>query len=296
MKGYDLIKGMGYIDDGLVEEALNAEAAGAPAAQKEKIGFGEKLKAFFFGRSAGRWVAAAACLAIAVYAGWGITQSSKDAAPQASEPMYMSDSAKNSESSGYYYAGAAEAEENTIEDAQVEAEEADEPRETEPTEAAPEAVEEPAEAPGEMTVTVASVPAALEPDVELDAVTEMIESYPGDYSSACYVVPGPGEVGYSMPLQDAMAEYDRTVTYRVFVDIFKDGEETPMDGSDKEVAKLLDMLYRDYGITTALEKVKDANGKKHVYPTLHATFDQLRRFPGDEDHGWMLFLYDEKAE
>ena len=285
MKGYDLIKGMGYIDDEFVEEALNAEAAGAPAAQKEKSGFGEKLKAFFFGRSAGRWVAAAACLAIAVYAGWGITQNSKDAAPQASEPMYMSDSAKNAEDKEIYYAGAAEAEEDVMEDAQVEAEEADEPRETEP-----------AEAPAEMTVSVASAPAALEPDEELDAVTEMIESYPGDYSSACYVVPGPGEVGYSMPLQDAMAEYDRTVTYRVFVDIFKEGEETPMDGGDKEVAKLLDMLYRDYGITTALEKVKDANGKKHVYPTLHATFDQLRRFPGDEDHGWMLFLYDEKAE
>ena len=133
-------------------------------------------------------------------------------------------------------------------------------------------------------------------DEELDAVTEMIESYPGDYSSACYAVPAPGEVGYSMPLQDAMAEYDRTVTYRVYVDIFKAGAETPMDGDDKEVAELLGMLSRDYGITTALEKVKDANGKKHVYPTLHATFDQLRRFPGDEDHGWMLFLYDEKAE
>ena len=147
-----------------------------------------------------------------------------------------------------------------------------------------------------VTTTVAATPAATEPEEELDAIGEMIESYPGDYETACYVVPAPGEVGYSMPLQDAMAEYDRTVTYRVYVDIFKAGAETPMDGDDKEVAELLGMLSRDYGITTALEKVKDANGKKHVYPTLHATFDQLRRFPGDEDHGWMLFLYGEKAE
>ena len=284
MKGFDLLKGMGYIDDDIAGEALDTQVEAKPA-QEKKAGFAEKLKGFFFGRSAGRWVAAAACLAIAVYAGWGITQNSKDAAPQASGPMYMSDSAKNAESNEYFYAGTAEAEEDVMEDAQVELSEAEEPRETEP-----------AEAPAEMTTVVASAPAAMEADEELDAVTEIIESYPGDYSSACYVVPGPGEVGYSMPLQDAMAEYDRTVTYRVFVDIFKEGAETPLDGSDKEVAKLLDMLYRDYGITTALEKVKDANGKKHVYPTLHATFDQLRRFPGDEDHGWMLFLYDEKAE
>ena len=146
MKGYDLIKGMGYIDDEFVEEALNAEAAGAPAAQKEKSGFGEKLKAFFFGRSAGRWVAAAACLAIAVYAGWGITQNSKDAAPQASEPTYMSDSAKNAEDKEIYYAGAAEAEENMMEDAEAEVAEAEVEGEDivieEPTEEADVPVEE----------------------------------------------------------------------------------------------------------------------------------------------------------
>ena len=295
MKGYDLLKGMGYIDDDLAGEALDAQVKAGPAAQEKKAGFGEKLKDFFFGRSAGRWVAAAACLAIAVYAGWGITQNSKDAMP-ASAPMLSSDSAKNSEE-GYFYAGT----EGAAEEAETEesiTESKEEPRETEQSMAA----EEPAEMP-EMDVasagiptTVASAPMATEPDEELDAVTEMIESFPGDYSNACYAVPAPGEVGYSMPLQDAMAQYDNTVTYRVLADIFPEGAEEPLAGDDKEVAKLLDMLFRDYGITTALEKVKDADGKKHVYPTLHATFDQLRHFPGDEDHGWMLFLYDERVE
>jgi hypothetical protein len=135
---------------------------------------------------------------------------------------------------------------------------------------------------------------ATEPEEELDAISEMIEGYPGDYSSYCYAVPAAGQTGYSVALQDAMAVYDNTVTYRVYVEIFKAGADTPLKGDDKEVAKLLSMLSRDYGITTALEKVKDANGKKQVYPTLHATFDQLRHFPGDEDHGWMLYLYDEK--
>ena len=273
MKGYDLIKGMGYIDEDLAAEALEAEAAGAPAAQKAKSGFGEKLRAFFTGKSAARrWAAAVACLAIAAYAGWGITQGGKSAAPQASQPVYMSDSAKNAEDGEYYYAGAAEAEE------------ADEPRETEP-----------AEAPAEMTTAVASAPEAMEPEEEFDAVTEMIESYPGNYGNACYVMPGPGEVGYSMPLADAMAEYGDAVTYRVCADIFRDGEETPMDGDDPEAAELLNMLFRDYGITTALETCTGADGKVQVWPTLHATFDQLRNFPADGAHGWMLFLYDEKV-
>ena len=133
-------------------------------------------------------------------------------------------------------------------------------------------------------------------DEEFDAVTEMIENYPGDYSYACYAVPAAGEVGYSQPLQDAMAEYHGEATYRVFVDIFEDGAETPLKGDDPKVAKLLKALSDDYGIVTALEKATGPDGKKTVYPTLHATFEQLRKFPGDAEHGWMLFLYGERVE
>ena len=168
MKGFDLLKGMGYIDDDIAGEALDAQVE-AKLAQEKKAGFAEKLKGFFFGRSAGRWVAAAACLAIAVYAGWGITQNSKDAAPQASGPMYMSDSAKNAESNEYFYAGAAEAEEDVMEDAQVELSEADEPRETEPAEAAPAA--ETAEAAEPVTEAAEAAPvesaSVEEPKAEL---------------------------------------------------------------------------------------------------------------------------------
>ncbi|MBP5749549.1 MAG: hypothetical protein J6X24_02035 [Firmicutes bacterium] len=278
MKGYDLLKGMGYIDDDIAGEALDALPQAKPAAQEKKAGFGEKLKAFFFGRSAARWVAAAACLAVAVYAGWGITQGSKDSLTAPAEaPLYMNDSMKNAEESDYEYAGMEEAEEDVeMDDAAAEI-----PHESEPSEA---------------PAAAAGAPVAAEDEQELDAVEGLIEDYPGDYENACYAVPAAGETGYSMPLQDAMAEYDRTVTYRVCADIFPEGAEEPLPGDDPEVAELLGMLTRDYGIATKIETYKDASGEKRVLPTLQATFDQLRRFPADEEHGWMLFLYGERAE
>ena len=281
MKGYDLLKGAGYIDDDLVDEALQAEVSGGISAENARPGFRERLGNALNGWSVRRrWVTAVACLAIAVIAGWGITQGGRASAP-------MTDQAKNAADSEIQYAGAME--EGEFEDslavAEAEPAEAPEADAGEPRESEPAAVAVPAEA-----------PMAMESDEELDAVSEMIEDYPGDYSAYCYAAPAAGEVGYSMPLQDAMAEYGDAVMYRVCVEIFKNGEETPLPGDDREVAELLSMLSRDYGIVTALEKATDANGKKQVYPTLHATFDQLRRFPGDGDHGWMLYLYGEKAE
>ena len=150
---------------------------------------------------------------------------------------------------------------------------------------------EPAEMPAE-----AIDPSREEEDGMLEAVPQMVADYPGNYETACYVAPAGGETGYSQPLQDAMAEYHDAVTYRVYADIFRSGEETPMAGNDPEVAALLEALTRDYGIETALEPYTGADGKKQMLPVLHATFDQLRRFPAFEGYGWMLFLYDEKTE
>ena len=268
MKGFDLLKGAGYIDDDLVEEALDQ-----PAAKQER----DKLLTF---PARWRWVAAAACLAIAFFAGWGVSQSGMKGAP-------MADQAKNASDSDIYYAGAME--EGELEDSMVVAE-------AEPAEAPEPDAGEPRESEPAVTAVPAEAPMAAEADEELAAVSEMIEDYPGDYSAYCYAVPAAGQTGYSVALQDAMAVYDETVTYRVYVEIFKDGAETPLPGDDKEVAELLAMLSQKYGIVTALEKVKDASGKKQVYPTLHATFEQLRRFPGDGDHGWMLYLYRERIE
>ena len=247
MKGQDLLKGMGYIDDGLIEDALN-EA---------------RPRVLFLRRPAvRRWTVAAACLAIAAFAGWGATQGVRDNAAPAQAPLlgeqkdasYVvssteSDAAETADN-GWEYAGAFE------------------------------------EAPQQME----------DSDAEPDAVAERIESYPGNYSNVCYEVPAAGESGLSLPLQDAMAEYHEAVTYRVYAEIFADGAQTPLPGDDPEVAALLQMLRRDYGIEASLESAADAQGARRVYPSLEMTFDQLRRFPGDEAHGWMLYLYGERIE
>lgn len=279
MKGQDLLKGMGYIDDKLVEEALLDERPAA-AQEKASAGFWEKLRELFGERASRRWVTAVACLAVVIVAGWGISQGgrmgSMDAAP-ASAPM-LGEQKDASLSAGLE------------ETAAEEAEPADAPETEEDAVSVASNGIEYAGAPAEMPME----PAAE--DEEFDAVTEMIENYPGDYSYASYAVPAAGEVGYSQPLQDAMAEYHGEATYRVFVDIFEDGAETPLKGDDPKVAKLLKALSDDCGIVTALEKATGPDGKKTVYPTLHATFEQLRKFPGDAEHGWMLFLYGERVE
>ena len=276
MKGYDLIKGMGHLEEEIIEEALTADAAAEPQTVRQPKRFLQLSRM--------RWVAAAACIAVAVFAGWGLTNGGRMGTADA--PVYMSDSAKNAMDEEVAYGAVEEA--------------APEAAETEETDIADEstAVETAGiEATAEMDVPAEpaeSAPMAAEPEEELDAVTEMIESFPGDYREACYAVPKNGEVGDSMPLQDAMAVYDNAVTYRVYADIFRD--EELLDPAGKETAQLLDMLFRNYAITTALEKVTGPDGKKAVYPTLHATFEQLRRFAGDEEHGWMLYLYDERVE
>ena len=286
MKGYDLIKGIGHLDEDIVEEALTAEA---PAADVAPV----KEPRRFLRLSRMRWVAAAACIAIAVFAGWGITKGERvSVAPMesAGAPMVASDSAKNAMDSETAYAVAEEAPQATEEEDVLDESMAIAEAETEPAGVPETYAGEPAEA----AAAVAEVPIVAEAADELEAVSEMVQGYPGDYSSACYAVPLNGEVGYSMPLQDAMAEYDNAVTYRVYVDIFKG--EALLDPAGQEVAELFAMLSRDCGITTVLEKAAGPDGKKTVYPTLHATFEQLRHFPVDEDHGWMLYLYDERVE
>ena len=264
MKGYDLIKGMGYIDEDLVEEALTEQKKG------RVLSFPARY----------RWVAAAACVAIAVFAGWGMTRDAKssDMSAPAAVPML------NDQKDVTYTVGmadeSAEMEEFTVEEAAAEAEPAEN------------------EAPTPMPSAEASMAVSDAGPDALETLT-MIESYAGAPAAASYVVPENGEAGYSEPLKAAMAENGGAVLYRVYVEVFKDGEMLAPD--DPEVAELLDMLFRDYGIVTAMETVTantaDGNaGITQTWPTLHATYEQLQSFPADDDHGWMLWLYDERPE
>ena len=86
MKGYDLLKGMGHIDDDLVAEALDAEVSAAPEERK-----GVRLSRFAGWSAARRWGTAVAAVAVLCLAGLGafggMGQSSKDATPAAEAPM-----------------------------------------------------------------------------------------------------------------------------------------------------------------------------------------------------------------
>ena len=276
MQGYDLVKDMGLIDDDLLEGALVAKAA--PGGW----------------RAPSRWLAAAACVAVAALVGWGAWQAgTKTAPPVAGEE------GEAGKPSPVPVIEEAEAEIELVElneePVVIETEPIEEPIEIE--------VEQP-EVSGGMEVaeteplptdetSSAFLPNITDPDVEAYPTTTMIEDYPGDDMEACYdMAVNNGAVAYSVPLQDAMAEYGDTVLYRVYVDIFKDGVQLAPD--DPEVTELMTSLI-DQGIVSAIETTYQDKQPVATYNTLHATYDQLQQFQADSAHGWMLWLYAERV-
>ena len=99
MNGTDLIKGVGYLDEDILAQALTAEnAAGNGETPRQALRVKKER-----GRIAGRpsWVrlgAAAACLAIAFFAGRGMLHRESQApmAQNSDSAMYVSNSAKSS--------------------------------------------------------------------------------------------------------------------------------------------------------------------------------------------------------
>ena len=254
MQGYDLVKGMGYVDDELVQGAMKEKAA---------IGW----------RVPGRWLAAAACVAVAALVGWGVWQGTK---PQVEisvdEPI----------------------EAPVTEEQEAEVQPAEEPIvEHEAPEFSIEVVEVPeVESQPISETSSAFQPNITEPDEAYPTLT-MIESYPSDGTEACYdYAVDNGVVGYSVQLTDAMDELGDAVLYRVYVEIFKDGVQLAPD--DAEVTELMYSLVNQ-GIVSAIERVYQDNQPVATYDTLHATYDQLQQFQGDPNHGWMLFLYAERV-
>ena len=80
--------------------------------------------------------------------------------------------------------------------------------------------------------------------------------------------------------------------YRVFVELFQDGQQIANDGdpAQKEAQRLSHMGY-----TVAIETCSDGEVTQ-TYFTLHATADQLRNFTPDPAFGYALWLYDECVE
>ena len=295
MKGYDLLKGMGHIDDDLVAEALDAEAAAVP--QERKV---VRLSRFAGWSAARRWGTAVAAVAVLCLAGLGVFggmgQSAKDAVPAAEAPMLgMSQTTEEKNTalgSGMEIAEAAPEsadEESAMEMAEEPAEmaELDEaaPAETEPL---------PAEAAAGVEIPASESYAYAGMDEDAYNGKELISGY-GDAPEGCYVSPKNGEANYSEPLRAAMKEYGDEVVYRIFADLFADEKQLALDDPE-EAAALLQELAGAQNITTAIEVYTDADGTEHVYPTMHATYEQLQNFAADDAHGWMLFLYDERVK
>ena len=285
MKGYDLLKGMGHIDDDLLAEALEAEVATAPEERKVV-----RLSRFAGWSAARRWGTDVAAVAVLCLAGLGafggMGQSSKDATPAAGAPMLgvtQEGEQKNTMNLGLTAESAEEEDAPEMAEEPAEVAELDEaaPAETEPL---------PTEG-VEMPTSDSYAYAGMDADAYNGKT--LVSAYP-DAPDGCYAAPKNGEAGYSEPLRAAMKEYGDDAVYRVWVDIFKD--EVQLDPDDPEVAELLVAFGREHNITTAIETYTDANGADHVYPTLHATYEQLQNFAADEAHGWMLFLYDERVK
>lgn len=118
----------------------------------------------------------------------------------------------------------------------------------------------------------------------------MISGY-GDGSEACYKMPENGEVGWSIPLRGAVEEYGDGANYRVFVDLFKDGQPVPQDSDEAEAER---ERLAGLGYTVATETVRETDGAEFTYFTLHVFREKLEALdPGD--YGYMLFLYDERV-
>ena len=249
MQGNDLFEDMGYVDDDLVEGALKAKASSG-------------------WRAPSRWLAAAACLAVAALVGWSVWSAVKPV-PAQPEPEPVTEEAETEK-------------EPVEEPIEIEVEQPEISVEPEVAEIEPQPISE---------TSSAFAPIITEPDAEAYPTQTMIESYPGDGTEADYAVNN-GQVGYSLPLSDAMAEYGDTVLYRVYVEIFKNGVQLAPE--DPEVLELLTSLLED-GIISAYESVYQDGNFVVAYPTLHATYDQLQQFQGDPNHGWMLFLYAERV-
>ena len=226
-----------------------------------------KAKASRGWRASSRWLAAA-CVAVAVLVGWGVWSGTKPAQPT-QKPVSEEAEAENEVAEGRI----------EIVAAQTEVSEVSEVAEIEPMPVS------------ETNGTFG--PAITEPDAEVYPTKTMIESYPSDGTEACYdYAVDNGTVGYSVLLTNAMDELGDAVLYRVYVEIFKDGVQLAAD--DPEVSELMTSLIND-GIVSAIETVYKDEQPVATYDTLHATYGQLQQFQGDPNHGWMLFLYAERA-
>jgi|GEM_PF-1890870 len=297
MTGKDLFKGINFIDEELLAEALDSDAAAAGDGRKNISVRGRRR------RNVTQYVAMAASLAIVVLIGStayrnGIFNRVPGETPASAASGSMESTSAPSEP----------ARETVVEPAS-------EPVKDLYTEGADTTAAPAGQAPayiehtdGQYVTVTAADPGsvnmgvdqpvaaggAASADPESVKYRQMISSY-GDMGSvdACYAAPKNGEVCCSIPLRnamDAMKQYGDDVLYRVYVDLFED--EQPLEWSDV----LIDKFSSEFGAQgpiVAIETVLQDGEAQRTAFTLHATYDQLQSLRAPEGCGLMLFLYDE---
>jgi len=229
-----LLQSMSLLDDGLVQEALTAK--------KKK-------------RTAARLIPLAACLCLAVLAGFGVQRGwfADTAAPVA----------------GYRQAAQPELSEREKE--------------------APEISKSDLFAPSGQAGAAQPVFPSRE-----GAPVKMVSSYGvGGAETACYKMPEDGFVGFSIPLHGAMEAYGDGSLFRVVVDMFSgDGQLEPDGERAAQEAKRLTALGYTVAVETV---GNGEDERLRTFFTLHATYDQLQSFEAADDIGYMFFLYDERV-
>ena len=108
----------------------------------------------------------------------------------------------------------------------------------------------------------------------------------------CYKSPDNGHCIYSIPLQRAMEEYGDAVLYKVVVDVFSDNKmfESNSEAVKDEIERLAGINY-----TVDFEHYNDGT-MDHYYFVLCGTEEQLINFAGNDNYGYMFWLYDERAK
>lgn len=125
---------------------------------------------------------------------------------------------------------------------------------------------------------------------ESSEITSVISAYAYE-GEACYKTPDDGHCIYSIPLQKAMEEYGDMVLYKTVVDVFSDDNlfEATSETVKNEIERLAEIDY-----TVDFEHYNDGS-MDHYYFVLYATQEQLINFVGNDNYGYMFWLYDERA-
>lgn len=126
-------------------------------------------------------------------------------------------------------------------------------------------------------------PAYIEP-------VPMISSFP-EAGEGCYSAPKNGKHIISIPLNNAMEEYEDAVIYQVAL-MFLRNEEILTKLSEVDLEKEQERLSA-LGYIAALETFTDSDGTVSRCLSLHAKKEQLINFKPSDEYGYMLLLYDE---